>query len=59
MKTYIELGIDSMNYTGTLTAAQKDAVLSELKNERDFRSTAATTLRSAITTVRTALPTKG
>ena len=37
MKTYIELGIDSMNYTGTLTAAQKDAVLSELKKRKGFQ----------------------
>ena len=37
MKTHIELGIDSMNYTGPLTAAQKDAVLSELKKRAGFQ----------------------
>ena len=37
MKTHIEPGIDSMNYTGPLTAAQKDAVLSELKKRAGFQ----------------------
>lgn len=37
MKTHIELGIDSVNYTGILSAAQKDALLSELKKRKGFR----------------------
>lgn len=37
MKPHIELGIDSVNYTGTLSAAQKDALLSELKKRKGFQ----------------------
>ena len=37
MKTHIELGVDSVNYTGILSAAQKDALLSELKKRKGFR----------------------
>lgn len=37
MKPHIELGIDSVNYTGTLSAAQKDALLSELKKRKSFQ----------------------